>query len=192
MKVDPARAANGQLRSLGRVVSRRGGGQGHKTEERDGMGPRTKNIFISHRREDEARIHDMKALLRAAGQNVRDSSVYSGKGNRAKNEAYIKHLLGRRIRWAGTLVVIVSKITRLSKWVNWEIAHAMRTGTRIVGVWADGQAKCAVPSELRKYADAMVPWDGAQIRDAIDGNIDGWHEPDGLPVPICDFPPIRC
>ena len=155
-------------------------------------GSGTKNIFISHRREDEAKIHDLKAELRAAGQKVRDSSVYSGKGNRAKNEQYIKHLLGRRIRWAGTLVVIVSKITRLSKWVNWEIAHAMRTGTRIVGVWAEGQSICAVPSELRKHADAMVPWEGAKARDAIEGKIDGWHRPDGKAVPICDLPPIRC
>ena len=151
-----------------------------------------KNIFISHRREDEAKIPQMKALLRAAGQNVRDSSVYSGKGNRARNENYIKHLLGRRIRWAGTLVVVVSNITQFSKWVKWEIAHAKRTGTRIVGVWANGQSLCPVPSELRKYADAMVPWDGAKIRDAIDGKIEGWQAPDGEPVPICNLPPIRC
>lgn len=156
------------------------------------MSSGTKNIFISHRREDEGKIREMKSLLREAGQNVRDSSVYSGKGNRARNEKYIKHLLARRIRWAGTLVVIVSRITRLSKWVNWEIAHANRTDTRIVGVWAEGESMCPVPAELRKYADAMVPWDGAQVRDAIDGKIEGWHKPDGSPVPICDLPPIRC
>ena len=152
----------------------------------------TKNIFISHRRRDQAKIHDLKGELRAAGLTVRDSSVYSGKGNRARNEQYIKHLLGRRIRWAGTLVVIVSNTTRSSRWVNWEIARAKRTDTRIVGVWAEGQSICAVPAELRKYADAMVPWDGARVRDAIDGKIDGWYAPDGQPVPICDLPPIRC
>ena len=170
----------------------RGAGARRKDGTLVATGSGTKNIFISHRREDETKIHDLKAELRAAGQKVRDSSVYSGKGNRAKNEQYIKHLLGRRIRWAGTLVVIVSKITRLSRWVNWEIAHAMRTGTRIVGVWAEGQSMCAVPSELRKHADAMVPWEGAKIRDAIDGKIDGWQGPDGKPVPIGDLPPIGC
>ena len=156
------------------------------------MDSEAKNIFISHRREDEAKIHDLKAELRSAGQKVRDSSVYSGKGNRAKNEQYIKHLLGRRIRWAGTLVVIVSKITRFSKWVNWEIAQAKKTGTRIVGVWAEGQEECPVPSELRKHANAMVPWEGSKIRDAIQGKINDWQGPDGKAVPICDLPPIRC
>lgn len=156
------------------------------------MDSEAKNIFISHRREDEAKIHDLKAELRSAGQKVRDSSVYSGKGNRAKNEQYIKHLLGRRIRWAGTLVVIVSKITRFSKWVNWEIARAKKTGTRIVGVWAEGQEMCPVPSELRKHADAMVPWNGSKIRDAIQGKINDSQGPDGKAVPICDLPPIRC
>ena len=156
------------------------------------MSSGTKNIFISHRQEDETKIHQMKAILRAAGQNVRDSSVYSGKGNRARNENYIKHLLARRIRWAGALVVVVSKNTRLSNWVNWEIAHAKRTETRIVGVWADGQSACPVPSELRKHADAMVPWDGAKVRDAIDGKIEGWCDPDGVPTQICDLPNIRC
>ncbi len=151
-----------------------------------------KNIFISHRHGDEARIHQLKSILRDAGQNVRDSSVYSGKGNRANNETYIKNLLGRRISWAGTVLVIVSKNTHRSKWVNWEIAHASRKDTRIVGVWADGQPTCAVPKELRQLADAMVPWDGKKIRDAIDGKLDGWHDPAGTPLPICKLPDIKC
>ncbi len=156
------------------------------------MSSGTKNIFVSHRQEDETKIRTLKSILRAAGQNVRDSSVYSGKGNRARNESYIKHLLARRIRWAGVLVVIVSKDTRLSKWVNWEIAHAKRTDTRIVGVWADDQSICRVPAELRKHADAMVPWDGSKVRDAINGKIEGWYDPYGVPLPICDLPDVQC
>lgn len=157
------------------------------------MADRIRNIFISHRQEDEGHINPLKAGLRQSGLSVRDSSVYSGKNsNRAKNEAYIKHLLGKRIRWAGCLIVIVSKRTRLHEWVNWEIDCAHKTGTRIVGVWADGHDECPVPEPLRKYADAMVPWEPNYIRDAILGEINGWHQPSGAPRPICDLPNIVC
>jgi len=153
----------------------------------------TRNIFVAHRQEDEGHIDPLKASLRSSGLNVRDSSVYNGKNsNRAKNEEYIKRLLAQRIKWAGTVIVIVSKHTRKHDWVNWEIECAHRTGTRIVGVWADGQEECAVPEALRKYADAMVPWDANLIRDAIEGEIDGWHAPSGEIRHICDLPNIVC
>lgn len=151
-----------------------------------------KNIFISHRHEDDHRLYDLKTELRSTGLIVRDSSVYSGKGNRARNENYIRRLLSRRIRWAGTLVVVVSSRTRLSRWVHWEVEHAHRLGKRIVGVWAQGQEECPVPRALRAYADTMVPWDGDQIRKAIEGTLTGWHDPGGRPKPICEFPSVRC
>lgn len=153
----------------------------------------TKNIFISHRQEDEGHIGPLKAVLRKSGLNVRDSSVYSGQNtNRAQNRDYIRSLLGRRIQWAGTLIVIVSQGTRRHEWVNWEIECAHRGNTRIVGVWAPGQEACAVPEALRKYADAMVPCDGEKIRAAIEDRLVGWYTPDGESVPLCTLPNIKC
>ncbi len=153
----------------------------------------TRNIFISHRQEDEGHISPLKGVLRQSGLNVRDSSVYSGKNsNRARNRDYIRRLLRKRIRWAGTLIVIVSQVTRRHEWVDWEIEYARYTNTRIVGVWAPDQGACPVPEPLRKYADAMVPWDGEMIRAAIEDRLVGWHDPDGNPVPICDLPDVKC
>lgn len=152
----------------------------------------TRNIFISHRHEDDHRLGQLKNLLRRSGLTVRDSSVYSGNGNRAKNEQYIQHLLRKRIRWAGTMIVLVSRLTRLSRWVNWEIERAQRTNTRIVGVWADGQDLCAVPAALKKYADAMVPWDGDTICDAVEDRVTGWHQPDGTLIDPFKLPNIKC
>lgn len=157
------------------------------------MAERTRNIFISHRQEDEGHINPLKDALRKSGLNVRDSSVYSGKNtNRAKNEGYIKHLLGRRIKWAGTLLVLVSKATRRHEWVDWEIEFAQKTGTPIVGIWAPGEDACAVPEPLKKYATAMVPYDPEMIKKAIEGELAGWHDPAGKRVPVGDLPDIRC
>ncbi|MBK3737148.1 TIR domain-containing protein [Azospirillum brasilense] len=152
-----------------------------------------RNIFISHRQEDEGHINPLKGSLRKAGLNVRDSSVYSGRNtNRAKNQEYIRHLLRSRIRWAGTLLVLVSKATRRHDWVNWEIEYAHRTGTRIVGIWAPGEKECAVPEALRKYANAMIPDDPDMIKEAIDGKIEGWHNEAGRQIAICNLPNIKC
>lgn len=152
----------------------------------------TRNVFISHIHEDDARLKDLKQLLRGKGMNVRDSSVYSSCLNKAKNVDYIKQLLGRRIQWAGTVLVLMSPETCKHPWVDWEIERAEREGKRIVGVWCCGDADCKVPDALDKYGDAVVGWDGQRVIDAIEGRINNWQKEDGSPFPQRNMPRYTC
>jgi hypothetical protein len=118
--------------------------------------------------------------MASSGLDVRDGSINSDKPNAANNKAYIKNaILAPRIRWAGSLVVLISPQTKQSEWVNWEIEYAQSLGKRIIGVWDHGASNCDIPDALDAYADAVVGWQGARVIDAIAGKINNWETPEG-------------
>ena len=137
------------------------------------------SIFISHIHEDDEGLEKLKDLLKNNGRTVRDFSISSDNFNNARSDNYIKtKILGPRIKQSEVLLVYITKDTKSSKYVNWEIEYAHKKDKRIVGVWAYGEGKCEVPEALDKYADAVVGWQGKKIVDAIDGKINNWGKLD--------------
>ena len=152
-----------------------------------------RNIFISHRHEDDDGLKALKDLAGRHGITCRDYSITADKPNNAHNEEYIKReILTPRIRQAGCLVVYVSEKTRHSEWVDWEIEYAKRQGKRIVGVWARGDQNCELPDALDRHADAMVGWNGESIVDAINGASDAWYNQNGLKKGYRSIPRHSC
>ena len=157
------------------------------------MADETKNVFVSHVHEDDDGLAKLKDLLKANGMTIRDYSISSDNPNNAKSEGYIKsEILAPRIQQCSTLVVYVSTETKDSDYVNWEVEYAQNQDKRIVGVWADGEKGCELPEALTKYADAVVGWTGNRIIDAINGEIDGWENPDGSQAPPRDIKRYSC
>lgn len=152
-----------------------------------------KNIFISHIHEDDGRLKPLKELLSAGGLDVRDSSINSDKPNNANNPEYIKaSILSPQINWASVLVVLISKGTKDSHWVNWEIEYAEKLGKRIVGVWDQGAQGVDIPDALEKYASAVVGWNTERIKGAIDGSINNWETPEGVTAPKREVKRYSC
>lgn len=144
------------------------------------MADKTKNVFISHIHEDDEGLGKLKSLLKNNGMTTRDYSINADNPNNAHSEDYIKsQILAPRIQQSSTLIVYISPETKDSKYVNWEIEYAEKKDKRIVGVWAYGEKGCEIPQALDKYADAVAGWTGDSIIDAINGKINGWHNPDG-------------
>lgn len=157
------------------------------------MGDRVCNVFISHIHEDDSRLQPLKDLLEKDGCTARDSSVKSTNPNDASDPDYIKReILGPRIEWAGTVVVLITPDTKDSDWVKWEIEYAQKLGKRIIGVWDHGEKDCELPPALDQFADAIVPWRSEQIIDAIFGRIDEWRDPKGEPCPDRPIARYRC
>ena len=148
-----------------------------------------RNVFISHIHEDDEGLPRLKDLVARHGMTCRDGSITTGKFNNASNEEYIKYgILKPRIEWAGILVVYISRETRNSDWVDWEIECAHREGKRIVGVWEWGAKGCELPEALKRYADALVGWNGESIVNAINGDSNQWYKQDGS---MWDYQNIR-
>ena len=143
-----------------------------------------KNVFISHVHEDDDLLPKLKELISKAGMEVRDGSITSDKPNDARNREYIKHqILAPRIKWAETLVVLITQDTHDSWWVNWEIERAVKEGKNVIGVYAQGATDADIPEELQNCGDAaIVGWQGDRVVDAINGKIRDWDKPEtGLP-----------
>lgn len=137
------------------------------------------NVFISHIHEDDSYLDRMKKLLAKRDFNIRDSSINETRPNAAKNEEYIKHqILAPRIRWAGTVVVLISPGTKDSAFVQWEIEYAQQHDTRIVGIYAPDADGCDLPDGLADYADSIVPWKGDKLLAAVRGD-DIWEDDQG-------------
>lgn len=144
------------------------------------MAGESRNVFISHKHEDDDGLRDLKQLVEKHGMTWRDYSITADNPNNAHNEEYIKReILAPRIRQSGCLVVYISEKTQNSDWVDWEIGYAHRQGKQIVGVWERGAKNCELPEALDRYADAVVGWNGENIIDAINGDSNDWHQPDG-------------
>lgn len=153
------------------------------------MAEDTKNVFISHVHEDDEGLKKLKDLLATKGMSIRDASIHEGKENDATSPDYIKSsILAPQINWAGVFIVYVTPATNGSKWVDWEIEYAEKQGKRIVGIWGHGDNNCEIPDALKKYADAMVGWNGDRIIDAITGKVNEFDNPDGT---ACAPRPIR-
>lgn len=151
-----------------------------------------RNIFISHIHEDDEHVGKLKDLLAGQGVEVRNGSITSDKFNDAHNEEYIKgQILAPRIDWASVLVVLVSKETKDSDYVNWEIEYADRTDTRIVVVYEQGEVGVELPKAATDYADAVVAWNGENIVDAING-ANPWQDPRGTPRPVQQLKRHNC
>ncbi len=141
------------------------------------MHDNTKDIFVSHYHSDAEKIEDMKSLLKTKGFTMRDSSIYEAKAkNDAHNEEYIKSLIRPHIDWASTLIVLVSKNTADSQWVNWEIEAAERKEKRIIGVYLQDEKDARIPDALNRYGSALVGWNSESIIKAIQGD-DTWIGP---------------
>lgn len=154
---------------------------------------RTKNVFISHVSEDDAAVADLKALVKKSGYTFKDSSIVKSKPNQAKNENYIKtEILAPRIKWAGTMIVLVSGDTHKSTYVDWEAEYAQKTDTRVVGVWTQGAKEVDLPKSLDQYADAMVGWNADAIVDAVNGKINNWTGSDGEVHDRREIPHYSC
>ncbi len=152
-----------------------------------------KNVFISHVHEDDARLQDLKDLLKSKGMTTRDFSITADNPNNAHNEDYIKsEILAPRIRQSSTLIVFLSSATKESPWVEWEIEYAVKHDKEIIGVWAQGENGCGVPDSLEKYADAVVGWRADRIIDAIEGRIRDWENPEGTKRPLQPVPRYTC
>lgn len=141
--------------------------------------PDIHNVFVAHRHEDDAKIGELKELLKGKGVDIRSSSITSDKPNKAHNPDYIKReILRPAIKWAGKVIVLITPETKNHEWVDWEINCAEDLNKPIIGVWARGSAGCEIPDALERHADAVVGWNSEHILRALN-NKRLWETSDG-------------
>ncbi|WP_316738305.1 TIR domain-containing protein [Pedobacter aquatilis] len=140
----------------------------------------TKNIFISHHHKDDKSVSDFISLLSGKDYNIRNSSIRVKPENQARLDnkqiprATLERLLSMKMRWAGTVVVLIGDQTHSRKWVNWEIKQAAEQGKRILGVFMKGGKDADIPENLEKFGDGLVGWNSGKIIAGLEGEDVGW------------------
>ena len=156
-----------------------------------------RHVFISHHHADDAHLTGLTSLLQRNGYEIRNSSIRAKPANQRRldegrvSERTIQRLLRMKMSWASTVVVLIGKETHTRPWVDWEISKANELGKRIVGVYERGGTENDVPAALKKYEDARVAWNSANIIDAIEGKCDPFETPDGQERPAAKDGPRR-
>ena len=146
-----------------------------------------KNVFISHHHKDDTSVDGLVDMVRSKGHHFRNSSIRVKPENQERfekkqvSDRTIERLLRMKLRWAGQLIVIIGKETYSRPWVNWEIKVAHQLGMPIIGVYENGlKDQVEKPTNLDKYATAVVGWRADSVLGALDGNSE-FQNPDGSP-----------
>jgi len=147
----------------------------------------SKNVFISHHHKDDEAVTNFTSLLAGKDYNIRNSSIRIKEKNKERLKKnliprkILERLLSMKMKWAGTVVVLIGSQTASRDWVNWEIEEAARQGKRIVGVFMHGAKDSDIPENLEKYRDGLVGWNSEKIISALDGEDVGWCNSSGEP-----------
>lgn len=157
----------------------------------------TKNIFISHRGEDDNSVQRLKERLKENSYDVRNSSVDSTKhqhGRRPSDETIRKNLK-EGVSWASTLICLIGPDTHNSAWVNYEIEQAHQMGKRIVGIYIHGYNEAVeLPEAFKKYGGPPIGWNSLdKLTDVLDGENIPAENPDGtVREPIHEITRVKC
>lgn len=158
-----------------------------------------RNVFISHHHKDDKSVTDFTNLLSGKDYNIRNSSIRVKPENQARLDKKLipkrtlERLIRMKMRWAGTVVVLIGSQTYSREWVNWEIEQAAKLGKRIVGVFMHGGKDSDIPENLEKFGDGLVGWNSEKIIDALEGKDVGWCTSNGSSrTPVNNVKRIDC
>lgn len=161
----------------------------------------TKNIFISHKGEDDEHVQSLKQRLKERGYDVRNSSYesnnpkYDDGRKKPPSDAVIARYLRICVNWAGTFICLIGEDTHKSKWVNYEIEQAHKLGKSIVGIYKHGCANSVeLPEAFKKYGNARIGWNSLdKLGDILDGKVVPPENPDSSSAtPINNIVRIAC
>ena len=159
----------------------------------------SKNVFISHHHKDDKSVTDFTNLLAGKDYNIRNSSIRVNEKNKDRLEKkqiprkILERLLTMKMKWAGTVVVLIGSQTHSREWVNWEIEQAAKQGKRIIGVFMHGGKDADIPENLEKFGDGLVGWNSEKIIGALEGKDVGWCNSSGQPrTPVNNVKRIGC
>ena len=163
--------------------------------------PDTHNVFISHYSGDVQRLRDLKDRLAARGCIARNSSAEEDRDGglvrrgRRVSDAVIARYLRMGIKWAKTLIVIISEHTHERPWVNYEIYNAHLQGKQIIGIYDWGCSNnVELPEAFKRYGGSPIGWNSLdKLADMLNGEVPIPEAPDGTPSgPIYNIKHIDC
>ena len=131
--------------------------------------PERRRVFLSFKYEDKTLVEFLRAQAKNENSELDFIDMSLQVPFNSENAEYIKQGIRARINQSSVTLVMASKTTHESEWVNWEIEESIRLGKRVVVVNTNKEGSIQMPNAVEQYRDKVevVGWKHQDMMDAI-------------------------
>ena len=126
-----------------------------------------KRVFLSFDYDDLAQVNGLRGLIQNPNHELEAYDESVRKAIESKNKAYIKQVIGEKIRRSSVTVCLISATTHKSEWVDWELGESARQGNTIIAMALKGVDRATLPKLIRERNLTFHPWDPSRLQDLI-------------------------
>jgi len=117
-----------------------------------------KNVFISFAYEDVDAVNLLRGQARNENTDIEFNDLSVKEPFDSQRGEYIRQKIRERINQSSTTVVYLSKETRNSRWVKWEVEKSIELGKRVIATHSGESAPGPVPDFIEDNKIKVVPW----------------------------------
>lgn len=128
---------------------------------------RKKRVFLSFDHDDHAQVNGLRGLIQNPNHDLEAYDESVRKAIESKNKAYIRQVIGEKIRRSSVTVCLISATTHKSEWVDWELGESDRQGNTIIAMALNGVENPPLPALIKQKRIVCRPWDADVLKDLI-------------------------
>ena len=126
-----------------------------------------KRVFLSFDHDDLAQVNGLRGLIQNPNHDLEAYDESVRKAIESKNKAYIKQVIGEKIKRSSVTVCLISATTHKSEWVDWELGESARQGNTIIAMALKGVKEAVLPTLIKEKRLTFHPWDPDLLIDLI-------------------------
>lgn len=126
-----------------------------------------KRVFLSFDHDDLAQVNGLRGLIQNPNHDLEAYDESVRKAIESKNKAYIKQVIGEKIRRSSVTVCLISATTHKSEWVDWELGESARQGNAIIAMALKGVDRATLPKLIRERNLTAHLWNPDVLSDLI-------------------------
>lgn len=118
-----------------------------------------KRVFLSFDHDDLAQVNGLRGLIQNPNHDLEAYDESVRKAIESKNKAYIRQVIGEKIKRSSVTVCLISATTHKSEWVDWELEESDRQGNAIIAMALKGVKEAVLPALIKAKRLTFHPWD---------------------------------
>ena len=128
---------------------------------------RKKRVFLSFDYDDHAQVNGLRGVMRNPNHELEAYDESLSKAIESKNKAYVRQVIGEKIRRSSVTVCLISATTHKSEWVDWELEESDRQGNTIIPMALKGVDRAVLPTLIKQKSLTFHPWNPDLLNDLI-------------------------
>lgn len=126
-----------------------------------------KRVFLSFDHDDLAQVNGLRGVIQNPNHDLEAYDESVRHAIESKDKAYIRQVIGEKIKRSSVTVCLISATTHKSEWVDWELGESARQGNTIIAMALKGVTEAVLPRLIRERKLTFHPWDPNRLQDLI-------------------------